>query len=259
MTAPVDGGTSQGFGENPTANLPSDSWLIETFGNYQPNGHTGVDFPVPVGTPVRAVADGIVVHSGWYSGSYDENPYWIAPAFAGDVLVIDHGWFVGIYAHLSSSPIEAGVSVNAGQVVASSGNSGGSTGPHLHFEVLPNGWQFNNGMYGRVDPTPYMAESTIHVSGAITATGTATTTTGTEGDETMIVLATDGKSPQVWIGDGILRRPVWSLDTMSALQWLDSNKVLGPFYKGGAVQTIPDLNAIGIDLTALVGKDVNGK
>ena len=74
----------------------------------------------------------------------------------------------------------------------------------------------------------------------------------------MIVLATDGKSPQVWIGDGILRRPVWSLDTMSALQWLDSNKVLGPFYKGGAVQTIPDLNAIGIDVMALVGKGVNG-
>lgn len=260
MIAPVDGGMSQGFGDNPTANLPADSWLIQTFGNYQPNGHTGVDFPVNVGTPVRAVAAGVVQHAGWYSGSYDQNPYWIAPAFAGDVLVIDHGSFVGVYAHLSGSSVAAGESVNEGQVVAYSGNSGGSTGPHLHFEVLPNGWQFNNGMYGRVDPTPYMTGSTIQVSGSVSpATGTATTLTGSEGDETMIVLATDGKSPQVWIGDGILRRPVWSLDTMTAMQWLDSNKVLGPFYKGGAVQTIPDLNSIGIDVTALVGKDVNGR
>lgn len=75
----------------------------------------------------------------------------------------------------------------------------------------------------------------------------------------MLVLATDGASPQVWVGDGVLRRPVWTLDTMSAQQWLASNKVLGPFYRDGAVQTIPDLNSIGIDVMALVGKDVSGK
>ena len=74
----------------------------------------------------------------------------------------------------------------------------------------------------------------------------------------MIVLATNGESPQVWAGDGIWRRPVWTLDTMTSQQWLARNKVLGPFYQDGAVQTIPDLNSIGIDMTALVGKDVNG-
>jgi hypothetical protein len=130
--------------------------LIQTFGNYQPNGHTGVDFPVAVGTPVRASANGVVQHVGWYSGSYADNPYWISPSFAGFVLVIDHGSFVGIYAHLSSSPVNVGQTVREGDIVAYSGNSGGSTGPHLHFEVLPDGWDFNNGMYGRVNPARYI-------------------------------------------------------------------------------------------------------
>lgn len=152
MTSPVDGATSQNFGDNPTANLPADSWLIRTFGNYQPNGHTGVDYPVAEGTPVRAVAAGTVKHVGWYSATYADNPYWIAPAFAGFVLVIDHSSFVGIYAHLSGSPVAVGEQVREGQTVAYSGNTGGSTGPHLHFEILPDGWDFNNGMYGRVNP-----------------------------------------------------------------------------------------------------------
>jgi len=175
MTAPVDGGTSQGFGDNPTANLPADSWLIQTFGNYQPNGHTGVDYPVEVGTPVRAVASGTVKHVGWYSGSYSDNLYWIAPSFAGFVLVIDHGAYIGIYAHLSSSPVSEGQYVNEGQVVAYSGNSGGSTGPHLHFEILPDGWDFNNGMYGRINPNSILASTgTISVQGDITSVSTTT-------------------------------------------------------------------------------------
>ena len=261
MIHPVSYEPSQDFGDNPTKHLPVSNWIIQTFGNYQPDGHTGVDYPCPVGTQVKAAADGVVLHVGFMGGTYADNPWWIAPSFAGYVYVVDHGHFIGIYGHCkdASNWVNKGDRVREGQTLGLSGNTGASTGPHLHFEVLPNGWQFNNGMYGRVNPAPYISGSSIQVSGAITATGTAATTTGTEGDETMIVLATDGKSPQVWIGDGILRRPVWSLDTMSALQWLDSNKVLGPFYKGGAVQTIPDLNAIGIDLTALVGKDVLGR
>jgi predicted dehydrogenase len=150
--------------------------LIQTFGNYQPNGHTGVDFPVAVGTPVKAVANGTVRHVGWYSGSYADNPYWIAPAFAGFCLVIDHGSFVGIYAHLSGSNMIVGQTVREGQVVASSGNTGGSTGPHLHFEVLPDGWDFNNGMYGRVNPARY-----ITTGGAAIAPQSSTTTPKAEG------------------------------------------------------------------------------
>lgn len=185
MTAPVDGSTSQGFGDNPTAQLPSDSWLIRTFGNYQPNGHTGVDYPVEVGTPVRAVASGTVKHVGWYSGSYSDNPYWIAPAFAGFVLVIDHGAFVGIYAHLSGSPVTEGERVSEGEVVAYSGNTGGSTGPHLHFEILPDGWDFNNGMYGRINPASVLASAGggIAAMGSITPQDTTTTPVVTESEE----------------------------------------------------------------------------
>ena len=161
MIWPVDASVSQAYGSNPTADLPSDSWLIRTFGNYQPNGHTGVDFPVVEGTPVRAAANGVVKHVGWYSGSYTDNPYWISPPFAGFVLVIDHGGFIGIYAHLSGSPVAAGETVREGQTVAYSGNTGGSTGPHLHFEVLPDGWDFNNGMYGRVNPANYFGAAAI--------------------------------------------------------------------------------------------------
>lgn len=109
----------------------------------------------------------------------------------------------------------------------------------------------------------FFAATREALGGVILVQGVTTTQEQTEvdqaGESKMIVLATDGKSPQVWAGDGLIRRPVWSLDTMTAMQWLDQNEVLGPFYKDGAVQTIPDLNAIGIDLTALVGKDVNGR
>jgi murein DD-endopeptidase MepM/ murein hydrolase activator NlpD len=161
MIWPVDASVSQEYGSNPTRDLPADSWLIRTFGNYQPNGHTGIDFPVHEGTPVRAVANGTVKHVGWYSGSYADNPYWIAPAFAGFVLVIDHGGFIGIYAHLSGSPVAVGETVREGQTVAYSGNTGGSTGPHLHFEVLPDGWDFNNGMFGRVNPAQYFSAAAI--------------------------------------------------------------------------------------------------
>lgn len=82
--------------------------------------------------------------------------------------------------------------------------------------------------------------------------------TQTPMEDKMLVLATNGTDPQVWIGDGVLRRPVWTLDTMSATQWLAANKVLGPFFDDGKVQTIPDLNSLGIDVMALVGKGVNG-
>jgi hypothetical protein len=103
----------------------------------------------------------VVKHVGWYSGSYSDNPYWISPSFAGFCLVIDHGSFVGIYAHLSGSNVKAGQRVVEGQVVAQSGNTGGSTGPHLHFEVLPDGWDFNNGMFGRVNPANYIRPGAI--------------------------------------------------------------------------------------------------
>jgi len=88
-----------------------------------PSFHTGIDIAVPEGTPVRAAASGTVTFAGWYEGF-------------GVLVVIDHGnGYESYYAHLSKLLVSAGQSVSAGDVIALSGNTGLSTGPHLHFEV----------------------------------------------------------------------------------------------------------------------------
>lgn len=85
--------------------------------------HTGIDFPVATGTPVHAAADGTVVTVS-SSGSY------------GNQIVIRHGSKLYTqYAHLSQVSVSRGDTVTAGQEIGLSGNTGNSTGPHLHFEV----------------------------------------------------------------------------------------------------------------------------
>ena len=170
MIRPVAAEISQRFGDNPTRNLPASSWLIQTFGNYQPDGHTGEDYACPVGTPVRAVTSGKVLHIGWMGGTYDQNPWWIQPSFAGYHAVIDHGSFIGIYGHCSdgSAKVAKGDRVAEGQVFILSGNTGGSTGPHLHFEILPDRYVLNSTFYGRIDPEPLFTGSMSYASESIT-------------------------------------------------------------------------------------------
>ena len=83
--------------------------------------HTGVDFAVPVGTPVLAVADGKIENANW-GKSYGHQV----------VQKVDGGWV--IYAHLNKVRIKPGQVVKKGDLVGESGNSGNSSGPHLHFE-----------------------------------------------------------------------------------------------------------------------------
>lgn len=162
MIKPVNYEPSQHFGDNPTSVLPADHWLIKRFGNYQPDGHTGIDYPCPAGTPVKAVTAGTVLHVGWFGGTYLDNPYWISPGFAGYCYVVDHGSFVGIYAHCldGGARVKVGQHVAEGQILGPSGNTGGSTGDHLHFETLPDGWVVNSRMYGRVNPFTILAQIT---------------------------------------------------------------------------------------------------
>lgn len=169
MIHPVNYPPSQDFGDNPTAVLPASHWIIQQFGNYQPDGHTGTDYPCPLGTPVRAVAAGTVLHIGWLGGSYADNPWWISPSFAGYVAVIDHGHFIGIYGHCldGSAGVRAGDRVREGDVFIRSGNTGASTGPHLHFEALPDGYVLNSYMYGRINPASLFVG--ITTQGATTA------------------------------------------------------------------------------------------
>lgn len=91
--------------------------------------HTGLDFPAESGSPIHAAAGG-VVRSTDYHSAY------------GNLLEIDHGnGLTTRYAHTSRILVKAGDLIKRGQLVAEVGNTGRSTGPHLHFEVLVEGVQ----------------------------------------------------------------------------------------------------------------------
>ncbi len=90
------------------------------------HGYNGVDLGASVGAPVRAAAGGTVMlsRSGGYNGGY------------GNYIVIKHpNGSQTLYAHLSSNAVAAGQVVTQGQTIGAVGNTGRSTGPHLHFEV----------------------------------------------------------------------------------------------------------------------------
>lgn len=97
--------------------------------------HTGIDIAVGTGTAVHALADGEIIYAGWMSGY-------------GNVVMIDHGNIISLYAHNSSVSVSVGQQVKGGQVVCHSGSTGNSTGPHLHFEIRQaNGETINPDSY----------------------------------------------------------------------------------------------------------------
>ena len=95
-------------------------------------GHTGMDLAVPLGTPVYAVADGTVLFTRASSGGY------------GIHLAINHGGgIVTLSAHNSRLLVGEGQRVSQGDMIALSGDTGNSTGPHLHFEFVVSGQHQN--------------------------------------------------------------------------------------------------------------------
>jgi murein DD-endopeptidase MepM/ murein hydrolase activator NlpD len=114
-TKPVDGPVGSGFG------FRSDPFTSRAA------LHTGLDFPADHGTPIVASAGGLVVTTEWH------------PEY-GHVVEIDHGNGLSTrYAHCSKVLVSQGALVKRGQLIAEVGNSGRSTGAHLHFEVLVDG------------------------------------------------------------------------------------------------------------------------
>lgn len=99
--------------------------------------HHGLDVAVPVGTPIRSAAGGVVSFSGAMGGY-------------GNIVIIDHGNGVETrYAHTSRNIVRVGQRVQRGDLIAYSGNTGNSTGPHLHFEVRQRGQSVNPELYLR--------------------------------------------------------------------------------------------------------------
>jgi murein DD-endopeptidase MepM/ murein hydrolase activator NlpD len=114
--------------------------------NWSSGYHTGVDFPVPTGTPVKAIGPGQVVSAGW-GGAY------------GNQVVVRHtdGKY-SQYAHLSSLSVRAGQSVTGGQQLGLSGATGNVTGPHLHFEV-----RTGPGYGTDIDPLAYLRSKGVDI------------------------------------------------------------------------------------------------
>jgi murein DD-endopeptidase MepM/ murein hydrolase activator NlpD len=125
---------TQAFGPTP--------YLAEPAYNGYSHFHTGLDYGLPLGTPIDAAAGGTVVAAGWDTTGF------------GNRVIVDHGNGVRtLYGHLQKVEVQPGAVVTAGQEIGLSGSTGNSSGPHLHFGVEKDGqW---------VDPAPYLNHNSV--------------------------------------------------------------------------------------------------
>lgn len=114
--------------------------ITQKYGNrnkrYRKGYHTGVDIGVPQGTNIYAAHAGIASFVGWNG------------AYGNEIKIAANSMFLSSYHHLSQFKVRVGQKVTEGQVIGLSGNTGMSTGPHLHFEIRIKGKD--------VDPMPYL-------------------------------------------------------------------------------------------------------
>jgi murein DD-endopeptidase MepM/ murein hydrolase activator NlpD len=106
--------------------------------------HAGIDLANSIGTPIHAVSDGVVIAAGPTAGY----GMWVKLRHADGTVTL--------YGHVNTTMVNVGQRVMAGDQIATVGNRGNSTGPHLHFEVLLGGSQ-------RVDPVPWLAKRGLSV------------------------------------------------------------------------------------------------
>ncbi len=108
--------------------------------------HQGIDFSAPEGTPIYATADGVVIAADTAVFGY------------GKIIIVDHGFgYQTRYAHVKEFNVKSGDQVTRGEQIAYVGNTGQSTAPHLHYEVILNGIQINpiHYFYNDLSPTEY--------------------------------------------------------------------------------------------------------
>jgi murein DD-endopeptidase MepM/ murein hydrolase activator NlpD len=131
---PYQKAISQKFGENPA-----------DYARFKLKGHNGLDFAVPLNTPIYAITNGVVI-----TVTEDVQGY-------GKYIKMACGDKYIIYAHLSCIMVRVGDKLTTGQVIGRSGSTGNSTGPHLHLEIRQVGLE-GNGYYGAIDPLPMLTD-----------------------------------------------------------------------------------------------------
>lgn len=117
-----------------------------------PRFHSGMDFSAKVGTEIYATGNGVVTFAGWKQGY-------------GNCLMIDHGYgYQTLYGHMSKYRARVGQKVTRGEVIGEVGNTGKSTGPHLHYEVIVKGRHDNPSKYYYMDLTPEEYDRMIQIA-----------------------------------------------------------------------------------------------
>jgi murein DD-endopeptidase MepM/ murein hydrolase activator NlpD len=124
--------------------MPTKGIFTSNFGYRWGVLHAGIDLANSIGTPIYAVSDGVVIDAGPTAGY----GMWVKLRHADGTVTL--------YGHINTALVGVGERVMAGDQIATMGNRGNSTGPHLHFEVLLGGSQ-------RIDPVPWLAKRGLNV------------------------------------------------------------------------------------------------
>ena len=120
---------------------PADGVFTSGFGWRWGRIHAGIDIAAPVGTPILAAASGVIEYATWSDGGY------------GNMIDIRHAdGTITRYAHMNELYVKEGQTVGQGQMIGTMGSTGFSTGPHLHFEIRPNGGS-------AIDPMVFLASA----------------------------------------------------------------------------------------------------
>lgn len=117
--------------------------------------HPGLDFAAPMGTPIYATGDGVVEWAG-----FDDSGY-------GIHVIIRHGYgYESLYGHMEKTRVHVGEKVKRGEVIGWVGNTGKSTGPHCHYEVIHNGVKVDPVYFFYNDLTPQQYERILKIAAA---------------------------------------------------------------------------------------------